>query len=144
MHHQIHNYPLIMCDARSVNMDRLIAVDQVYRHFVGDVYYAPYDPSYKWYFQSQMRPDEAVIFKSWDTAPGSSARGELFYHVVTSSQQSLLTGSLSALLVCVATAGTSGQVRAEDEYRVQDTGLFERVKGLEIQSNGWYIVLKNT
>ncbi|EPE03631.1 hypothetical protein F503_01889 [Ophiostoma piceae UAMH 11346] len=58
----------------NVNMDRLIAVDQVYRHFVGDVYYAPYDPSYKWYFQSQMRPDEAVIFKSWDTAPGSSAR----------------------------------------------------------------------
>ncbi|CAK7235401.1 hypothetical protein SCUCBS95973_009257 [Sporothrix curviconia] len=68
MYHPVHNWPLVLCDARTVNLDRLVAVDQVYRHFIGDVYYAKYDPSFRWCYKSEMGPDEAIIFKSWDTA----------------------------------------------------------------------------
>ena len=50
-----------------VSMDKLVAVDQVTRRFVPDVYYARHDPGYQWYYQSSMGPDESVLFRSWDT-----------------------------------------------------------------------------
>jgi hypothetical protein len=76
MYHTVQNWPLVICDGRTVSMDNLVAVDQVSRRFVADVYYAKYDPGYKWYFQSSMQPDEAVLFKSWDTDANVSARSE--------------------------------------------------------------------
>ncbi|KAL6881403.1 hypothetical protein J3F83DRAFT_722158 [Trichoderma novae-zelandiae] len=74
IHHVAQNWPLVVCDARTTSMDKLVAVDQVSRQFVADVYYAKYDPDYQWYFQSLMAPDEGVLFKSWDTAESVPAR----------------------------------------------------------------------
>jgi len=70
----VYNWPLVICDGRTVIKDKLVAVDQVSRQFVADVYYANYDPSYQWYYQSSMRPDEGVLFKSWDTAANVTAK----------------------------------------------------------------------
>lgn len=55
-------------------MDKLVAVDQVSRRFVSDVYYAQYDQGNQWYYQSSMTPEEGVLFKSWDTAENASVR----------------------------------------------------------------------
>ena len=56
-------------------MENLIAVDQIGRQFVGDIYYAVYDAAYKWYYQSNMGIHEGVLFKSWDTAESVSSKG---------------------------------------------------------------------
>ncbi|KAK3988948.1 hypothetical protein QBC44DRAFT_397215 [Cladorrhinum sp. PSN332] len=72
LYDEVKNWPLIVSDARTVSMDKLVAVDQVSRRFVGDVYYATYDPDNKWYYQSCMATDEGVLFKSWDTSPDVS------------------------------------------------------------------------
>lgn len=79
----VYNWPLVICDGRTVIKDKLVAVDQVSRQFVADVYYANYDPSYQWYYQSSMRPDEGVLFKSWDTAANVTAKSKfLLYFVI--------------------------------------------------------------
>lgn len=57
-------------------MDKLVAVDQVSRRVVADVYYAMHDPCYQWYYQSSMGPDEGVLFKSWDNAEKVLARSK--------------------------------------------------------------------
>ena len=61
-------------------MEKLVAVDQVSRRVVADVYYAMHDPGYQWYYQSLMGPDEGVLFKSWDNAEKVSARSKYQHH----------------------------------------------------------------
>lgn len=78
--HPIHNWPLILCDARTSSPENLIAVDQVGRRFVGDIYYAPFDESYRWYYQSAMTPQEGVIFKNWDTGKPGTNEPKLCLH----------------------------------------------------------------
>lgn len=75
MYTEVRNWPLILCDGRTLDMNKLFAVDQIYRRFVGDVYYAAHDDKNKWYFQSSMRSEEGVFFKSWDTAQDVHSRG---------------------------------------------------------------------
>ncbi|KAK5659825.1 hypothetical protein OQA88_1037 [Cercophora sp. LCS_1] len=70
----IYNWPLVLCDGRTSPVEKLIAVDQVGRRFVGDIYYAPYDPSFEWYYQSAMSKQEGVIFKNWDTSLSTQSR----------------------------------------------------------------------
>ncbi|CAG7972134.1 unnamed protein product [Penicillium salamii] len=70
----VKNWPLILCDGRTAPLEKLVAVDQVTRQFVGDVLYANHDPSYKWYYQSEMAQEEGVLFKSWDTDDKCSSR----------------------------------------------------------------------
>ena len=77
MYNEVKNWPLIICDGHTVDINRLFAVDQISRPFVGDVYYASHDPKNQWYYQSSMGSNEAVIFKSWDTAQNVRSRGTL-------------------------------------------------------------------
>lgn len=65
-------------------MDKLVAVDQVSRNFVGDVFYATYDPENKWYYQSNMGAHEGVLFKSWDTSPRVKSKGMVVCCCITS------------------------------------------------------------
>ncbi|EEP78484.1 predicted protein [Uncinocarpus reesii 1704] len=76
MYDEVKNWPLIVCDGRTLQTDSLVAVDQVSRRFVGDVYYATYDPQNKWHYQSSMGSHEGVLFKSWDTAKNIPSKGE--------------------------------------------------------------------
>ncbi|KAI1409003.1 hypothetical protein F5Y13DRAFT_182363 [Hypoxylon sp. FL1857] len=74
IHHEVRNWPLIVCDGRSTPLKNLVAVDQIGRRFVGDLYYATYDPGYKWHYMSSMRVDEGVLFKCWDTGNKSPSK----------------------------------------------------------------------
>ncbi|KAL8358302.1 hypothetical protein RB601_009626 [Gaeumannomyces tritici] len=76
--HPAHNWPLFVCDGRSVGTGSLVAVDQITRSFVGDIYYAHHDPAFQWYYMSSMGLDEGVLFKSWDT--GTTAPSKVCLH----------------------------------------------------------------
>ncbi|KAK4445512.1 hypothetical protein QBC34DRAFT_306915 [Podospora aff. communis PSN243] len=76
--HTAYNWPLVLCDSQTSPLEQLVSVDQVGWRFVGDIYYAPYDPLFRWYFQSAMTTKEGVIIKSWDT--DLSARSRFCLH----------------------------------------------------------------
>ncbi|KAI0149944.1 hypothetical protein F4776DRAFT_603916 [Hypoxylon sp. NC0597] len=74
IYHEVRNWPLVVCDGRSTPLEKLVAVDQIGRRFVGDLYYATYHPGYKWYYQNSMGVDEGVLFKCWDTGNKASSK----------------------------------------------------------------------
>ncbi|KAI0837551.1 hypothetical protein F5Y06DRAFT_270740 [Hypoxylon sp. FL0890] len=78
VYHEVENWPLIVCDGRSTQLKNLVAVDQISRRFVGDLYYAIYDPGYKWHYMSSMGVGEGVLFKCWDT--GNEAPSKVCLH----------------------------------------------------------------
>jgi hypothetical protein len=68
IHHPVYDAPLAVCDAKSVAAADLVPSDLVYEHRVGETYAVTYNPSHRWFYLSEMRPDEALLIKCCDTA----------------------------------------------------------------------------
>jgi hypothetical protein len=66
--------PLAVCDARSLAQEDLIAADAIFDHqgavvFSFEALLIRHNPKQHWAYYSNMRPDEALIFKTNDTDP---------------------------------------------------------------------------
>ena len=59
--------PLAIADASSISQKDLIATDQIFPDRIGEIYHLAYEKEQKWYWVSQMRNNEALIFKGWDS-----------------------------------------------------------------------------
>jgi hypothetical protein len=70
----LRDCPLAICDAASVDERDLLAADLLYPDRTGQIYYVKYNPAHRWYYASDMRTDEAWIFKNCDTATDGRAR----------------------------------------------------------------------
>ena len=66
--------PLALCDARSVAAADLVASDVHYADRTGEIYLATHSPAHRWFYYPLMQPDEALVFKQFD----SSARAARF------------------------------------------------------------------
>ena len=66
--------PLAVCDARSVASDDLVAAALVYRDRTGENYLLTYRPSHRWFYVPEMRGDEALLLKCYDSAQAGRAR----------------------------------------------------------------------
>jgi hypothetical protein len=66
--------PLAVCDARSVRPEQLIASDLVYANRIGETYAVIFDPEHRWYYAPQMRADEALLLKCYDSLTDGRAR----------------------------------------------------------------------
>ena len=66
--------PLALCDARSFTDDDLIASDLVYAHVRGETSNVEYKPGHRWFYFSEMQPDEAILIKVHDSADDGRAR----------------------------------------------------------------------
>ncbi|KAJ4024688.1 hypothetical protein NW752_003241 [Fusarium irregulare] len=77
IYHEVQNWPLVLCDAQTADLQDLRAVDQVTRRFIGDIYYSVYNDAMRWHYMSGMQPSEGALFKSWDTSPDGTAKGRL-------------------------------------------------------------------
>jgi len=74
--------PLAVCDARSVLHQDLVATD--IHHFgeddlakprhSGQIYSVRYNPAHRWFYVSQMRPDEFLLLKCFDSRTDGRAR----------------------------------------------------------------------
>src|SRR5262252_1447563 len=81
--------PLALCDARSFTDDDLIASDLVYTHVRGETSSVAYRPSHRWFYFSEMQPDEAVLIRVHDSA--NDGRARLSFH--TSFDNPLASGA---------------------------------------------------
>jgi hypothetical protein len=70
--------PLALCDARSFTDDDLIASDLVYAHVRGETSSVAYNPAHRWYYFSEMQPDEVVLIRVHDSA--NDGRARLSFH----------------------------------------------------------------
>jgi hypothetical protein len=66
--------PLAVCDAGSVEPNDLIPSDLVYPHRVGETYSVTYRPSHRWFYFPNMRTDEALLLKCYDSKEDGRAR----------------------------------------------------------------------
>jgi hypothetical protein len=70
----IQSNPLAIADARSLAPEDLIRAERRYPHRVGETYRIRYNPAHRWFYFPQMRRDEALVFKVFDSAKDGRAR----------------------------------------------------------------------
>jgi hypothetical protein len=70
----IQSNPLAIADAKSVDLDDLLIAERRYPHRVGQTYRLKYSPRHRWFYFPQMRRDEALVFKVYDSAKDGRAR----------------------------------------------------------------------
>lgn len=68
----VQRAPLALADAESIAPDALLATDQVFPDRVGEIYQLAHQPGQRWYWAPQMRRDEVLLIKGWDTQDGVS------------------------------------------------------------------------
>jgi len=70
----IQSNPLAIADARSLAATDLIAAERRYPNRVGETYRISYSPAHRWFYFPEMRRDEALVFKVFDSARDGRAR----------------------------------------------------------------------
>ena len=70
----IQSNPLAIADARSLAPRDLIRAERRYPNRVGETYRIGYNPDHRWFYFPQMRRDEALVFKVFDSAKDGRAR----------------------------------------------------------------------
>jgi hypothetical protein len=66
--------PLAVADAKSVEMEDLLVAERRYPHRVGQTYRLKYNPNHRWFYFPEMRRDEALVFKVYDSEKDGRAR----------------------------------------------------------------------
>lgn len=63
----VRRSPLAIADGSSVADEELVATDQVFPDRVGEIYHLTYGSEQRWYYASDMQPDEILLIKGWDS-----------------------------------------------------------------------------
>lgn len=66
--------PLALCDAGSIDPEDFLPSDLVYRDKVGETFSLRANPKHRWYYYPQLRPDEALLLKIYDSCIRGVAR----------------------------------------------------------------------
>ena len=67
-------FPLAAADGRTIPNEDFIAVDIVYQDRTGEIYQNAHSPGQRWYYFSDMVPNEALLLKCFDTAQDGRTR----------------------------------------------------------------------
>ncbi len=70
----VHNAPLALCDASSVAPKDLVSVTRQARDRIGEIQQALYNPAHRWYYFPEMRQNEALLIKTFDSETDGRAR----------------------------------------------------------------------
>src|SRR5438552_2774641 len=70
----IRSNPLAMADARSVAPQDLLVAERRYPNRVGQTYRLRYNAAHRWFYFPEMRREEAIVFKVFDSAKDGRAR----------------------------------------------------------------------
>src|SRR5262249_7601370 len=70
----LRDAPLALCDAQSVVPGDLVAADLVYHDRTGENYLMTYRASHRWFYVPEMRTDEALLLKCYDSAADGRTR----------------------------------------------------------------------
>ena len=70
----IYNQPLVLCDATTVSPEDLVSVERRAEERIGELQVALHNPAQRWYYFPQMQMDEALLFKTFDSATDGRTR----------------------------------------------------------------------
>src|SRR3954463_4733721 len=70
----LRDAPLAMCDGQTVEAGDLVASDLIYPNRSGETYSVKYNPNHRWYYIPEMRTDEALLLKCYDSATDGRTR----------------------------------------------------------------------
>jgi len=70
----IQSNPLAIADALSVAPGDLLVAERRYPHRVGQTYRLKYNSAHRWFYFPEMRRDEALVFKVFDSEKDGRAR----------------------------------------------------------------------
>lgn len=65
----LQQFPLALCDAESLHEQDILATDLIYPDRVGEIYSIAYNPAQRWFYFPEMRRDEVVLLKTFDSDP---------------------------------------------------------------------------
>ena len=68
------NNPLVLADATTVREEDLVAVERRGEDRIGELQVALQHPEQRWYYYPRMQPDEALVFKTFDSATDGRTR----------------------------------------------------------------------
>ncbi|KAL4071857.1 hypothetical protein J3A83DRAFT_2923928 [Scleroderma citrinum] len=67
------DWPLALCDFRSINAERdLVAMSVIHHDHEDESYCAKYNPEHQWIYKSAMEPEDLLIIKTFDSVQGGS------------------------------------------------------------------------
>ena len=70
----IRSNPLALVDARSIVPEDLLVAERRYPNRVGQTYRLKYNAAHRWFYFPEMRRDEAIVFKVYDSLKDGRAR----------------------------------------------------------------------
>jgi hypothetical protein len=70
----VRDAPLALCDSRSVALRDLVPSDLIYPDRTGEIYYLTFNMRHRWLYVPDMRPDEVILLKNYDSALDGRAR----------------------------------------------------------------------
>ena len=70
----IQSNPLALADAKSVALEDFLIAERRYPHRVGQTYRLKHNPNHRWFYFPEMRRDEALVFKVYDSETDGRAR----------------------------------------------------------------------
>jgi len=70
----IRSKPLAIADAGSIELSDLLKAERRYPHRVGETYALKHNPNHRWFYFPEMRRDEALVFKTYDSEKHGRAR----------------------------------------------------------------------
>jgi hypothetical protein len=72
--HPVECWPLAIADAQSLSPEDMVVTERRYQNRIGQTAAITYNPAHRWYWFPQMRPDEALVFKVYDSMKDGRAR----------------------------------------------------------------------
>jgi hypothetical protein len=72
--HPVESWPLAIADAQSISPENLVVTERRYPDRIGQTYAITYNPEHRWYWFPHMRPDEALVFKTYESEKQGRAR----------------------------------------------------------------------
>ena len=72
--HTVESWPLAIADAQSISPENLVVTERRYPNRIGQTFAITYNPAHRWYWFPHMRPDEALVFKTYESQKQGRAR----------------------------------------------------------------------
>jgi hypothetical protein len=72
--HPVESLPLAIADARSLAPDDMVVTERRYANRIGQTSAITWNADHRWYWFPRMRPDEALVFKTYEAMKDGRAR----------------------------------------------------------------------
>lgn len=71
---KVESEPLALCDGRTIPEVGFVSNQRVYRDRVAETYHITHHPGHRWFYFPEMRRNEAIVFKVFDSDASAGTR----------------------------------------------------------------------